>query len=145
MIPITESVQSWLLAAHLIGLFIWLGGLFTSYWLIRLHVHAPADMREKLTLMERSIAMMMDIGATLAIVGGLVMAIRGHYFGVPNGKWLHAKLTIVVLGILPVHGLVRARIGKLSRGQTPTVPAWPWSVLLAAIVAIVILVVRKPF
>jgi putative membrane protein len=135
----------WVLAAHLIGVFLWIGGLFTTYWLLRIHANAPKDVHDKLTLMERSLALMMDIAATLAIGTGLYLAFSIHLFTMPKQGWLHAKIAIVVLGIISVHGLVRAKVGKFSRGQTPNVPQWPWSLLLAALCAIVILVVKKPF
>ncbi len=135
----------WVLAAHLIGVFLWIGGLFTTYWLLRIHASAPKDVHDKLTLMERSLALMMDIAATLAIGTGLYMAISIHLFSMPHSGWFHTKLAIVVLGILPVHGIVRGRIAKFSRGQSASVPQWAWSLLLAALCAIVILVVKKPF
>jgi putative membrane protein len=135
----------WVLAAHLIGVFLWLGGLFTTYWLLRIHVSAPKDVHEKLTLMERSLALMMDIAATLAIGTGLYLAISIHLFSMPHSGWFHAKLAVVLLGILSVHGMVRAKVGKLSRGVQTNVPQWAWSLLLAALCAIVILVVKKPF
>ncbi len=135
----------WVLAAHLIGVFLWIGGLFTTYWLLRIHASAPKDVHDKLTLMERSLALMMDIAATLAIGTGLYMAISIHLFSMPHSGWFHTELAIVVLGILPVHGIVRGRIAKFSRGQSASVPQWAWSLLLAALCAIVILVVKKPF
>ena len=141
----------WLLTGHLIGVFLWVGGLFSTYWLVRLHSQAPKDVHEKLTLMERSLALAMDLAATLAIVCGVWMAVSHggthpttSLFTAPGAGWFHIKLAIVVLGILPVHGIIRARIAKLSRGQTTTIPQWLWSVLLVAIVAIVILVIRGP-
>ena len=142
----------WLLAAHLIGVILWIGGMFATYWLLRIHVQAPKDVHDKLTLMERSLAMVMDLGATLAIGVGLWMAFSHDYthptsslFTTPHSGWFHTKLAIVVLGVLSVHGMVRAKVGKLSRGQTTNVPQWAWSLLLASIVAIVILVFRRPF
>jgi putative membrane protein len=135
----------WVLAAHLIGVFLWIGGLFTTYWLLRIHANAPKDVMDKLTLMERSLALMMDIAATLAIGTGLYLATSIHLFTMPKQGWFHAKLAIVVLGILPVHGIVRGKIAKFSRGESPSVPQWAWSLLLAALCAIVILVVKKPF
>jgi uncharacterized membrane protein len=137
----------WVLAAHLIGVFLWLGGLFSTYWLLRIHAHAPKDVHEKLTLMERSLALMMDIAATLAIGTGLVMALdrTPTLFTTPHSGWFHAKLAVVVLGILPVHGIVRARIARYGRGDLKPVPQWAWSLLLAAICAITILVVKRPF
>ena len=53
----STSVYSWLLAAHLIGVILWIGGLFSTYWLLRIHAQAPKEVHEKLTLMERSLAL----------------------------------------------------------------------------------------
>ena len=144
----SPSVYLWVLPAHLIGLFVWLGGLFTVYWLLRVHASAPKEMHERLTLMERSLALMMDIAAALAIGSGLALALAhpaGNLFGLPKQAWLHAKLAVVVLGVLPVHGMVRARIKKFGQGQISDVPQWQWSLLLVAMVAIIILVERRPF
>jgi uncharacterized membrane protein len=142
-------MHHWLLTGHLIGVILWLGCLFTTYWLLRLHAQAPQDVHEKLTLMERSLALTMDLAATLAIGAGLAMALRHDVrpttlFAAPGAGWFHIKLTVVVLGILPVHGMVRAKIGKFGRGQISSVPHWLWSLLLGAIAAIVILVFRGP-
>ncbi len=138
----TEQTYRWLLSGHLIGLFVWLGGMFAVYWMLRFHSHAPEAAHEKLVLSERGLALMMDIGAALAIGCGLWLAFgqTPTVFGRPNGGWFHIKLTIVVLGILPVHGMLRARIKKFSRGNVSAVPSWQWSLLLGSIAAIVLLV-----
>jgi uncharacterized membrane protein len=103
---------SWLRAGHFIGLFVWIGGMFTVYWMLRLHAHAPKAAHEKLVLAERSIALMMDIGSALAIGTGVAMFFRptGNLLTQPGGGWLHIKLTVVVLGLLSVHGMLRGRI-----------------------------------
>ena len=144
-------MYEWLKAGHIIGDILWLGTMFSVYWLLRLHAQAPRDVLDKLTLMERSLALTMDIAAMLAIGCGLGLAF-GHVgthpttslFAAPGSAWIHIKLTAVVLGILPVHGIVRAKVGKFSRGQHPSVPTWPWTLLLIAIVVIVIVVFRGP-
>ena len=134
----------WVLAAHLIGVFFWIGALMAVYWIQRLHAHAPKDVRDQLTLMERSLALMMDLSAALAIGGGIAMLVHPYnLFALPKMGWLHAKLAVVVLGILPVHGMIRARVKKFSRGENPSVPQWQWSLLLLAIVVITILVTTR--
>jgi len=145
-------MYQWLLAGHLIGVILWIGGLFAVYWMLRIHEAAPADARDKLTLMERSLALTMDLAATLAIGTGLAMALSKEgtphptstLFTAPGAGWFHIKLTVVVLGILSTHGMVRAKVAKFSRGETPKVQQWIWSLLLISIVAIVILVFRGP-
>jgi uncharacterized membrane protein len=147
----SPSIYQWLLTGHLIGVILWMGSLFTVYWFLRLHAQAPRDVLDKLMLMERSLALTMDLAATLAIGAGLVMALSkggthptSNLFAAPGAGWFHIKLTVVVLGILSVHGMVRGKIAKFSRGAISSVPQWMWSLLLLAIVAIVFLVFRGP-
>jgi len=138
--------ESWILTGHVIGFLLWIGGLMSVYWIQRVQSHAPSDARDQLTAMQRSLALMMDLAAALAIGCGIAMIVYPlNLFKLPHMGWLHAKLAVVVLGILPVHGMIRARVKKFSRGENPAVPQWQWSLLLAAIVAIVILVINKPF
>lgn len=136
----------WLRAGHFIGLFVWIGGMFTVYWMLRFHAHAPKEAHEKLVLSERAIALMMEIGSGLAIGTGIAMAfgLTPNAFSRPGGGWFHIKLTIVVLGLLSVHGMLRGRIKKFSEGKISAVPSWQWSVLLASITAIVLLVTQGP-
>jgi len=143
------KIVEWLLAGHVISLFLWVGGLFAIYWMLRLHAHAPTDTHEKLTLMERSIALSADIAATVAIATGLVMALshnRMHptttLFAAKGAGWFHIKLAVVVLGVLPVHGILRGKIKKFGMGKIAPVPQWLWSLFLASITVIVILVFR---
>ena len=141
------KLWSWLLSGHLIGVFVWVGGMFATYWLLRIHAHSPKEMHEKLTLMERSMALMMDLAATLAIGCGVALILfetptnpTGNLLTQKGAGWLHIKLTVVVLGILPVHGMIRARIKKFGQGNISPVPQWQWTLLLASITAIAILV-----
>lgn len=146
-----ERMYGWLLTGHLIGVILWMGSMFSVYWLLRFHAQAPKEVHEKLTLMERSLALAMDLAATLAMGAGLVMAFTkggthptSNLFSAPGAGWFHIKLTVVVLGILSMHGMVRARVAKFARGERPTVPHWMWSLLLVSISAIIILVMRGP-
>ena len=134
----------WVLAAHLIGVFLWIGGLMTIYWIQRLHADAPKDVRDRLTAMERSLALTADIAAAAAIGTGIAMIVQPiNLLSLPDMGWLHAKLAIVVIALLPLHGMMRARVKKFSRGEIPSVPQWQWSLLLIALVSIVILVTTR--
>lgn len=141
------KLWAWLLSGHLIGVFLWIGGMFATYWLLRIHAHSPKEMHEKLTLMERSMALMMDIACTLAIGCGIALILTttpsnpsGNLLTQKPAGWLHIKLAVVVLGVLPVHGMIRAKVKKFSQGNIAPIPNWQWTVLLASITAIAILV-----
>jgi uncharacterized membrane protein len=140
----SPETYAWVKSGHVIGVFLWIGGLFSVYWMLRMHAHAPRDMHEKLTLMERSLALMMDLAATLAIGCGIAMIFgqTPNFLVQPHHGWFHIKLTVVVLGVLSVHGLIRARVGKFSRGKISPVPSWPWTLLLVSVMAIMILLFR---
>ena len=131
----------WVLAAHLIGVFLWIGGLMTIYWIQRLHADVPKDVRDRLTAMERSLALTTDIAAAAAIGTGIAMLVDMQVL--LHQGWMHAKLAVAVLIILPLHGMMRARVKKFSRGEIPAVPQWQWSLLLIALVAIIILVTTQ--
>ncbi len=136
------ETYTWLKAGHLIGLVLWISGLVAVYWLLRFHSHAPKDVHEKLTLQERSMALMADISAALAIGTGIAMIVGGKIFSQPKMGWFHIKLTVVALVILPVHGMLRAKIKKYGMGIMKPVPQWMWTLLLSGIVAVLILVTR---
>jgi len=145
---LSGDTYNWVKAGHLIGVFLWISGMVAVYWFLRLHVHAPKEAHEKLTLMERSLALMMDIAAALAIGLGLVMVfgqdpifLKKPSEYVSRG-WFHIKLLVVVAGLLSMHGMLRVRIKKFGMGQISPVPQWQWTVILASVIAIFILVTR---
>lgn len=140
----SPETYAWVKSGHLIGVLLWIGGLFTVYWLLRMHAHAPKVMHEKFTLMERSLVMMMDLAARFAIGCGiaLIFGQTPNVFAQPHHGWFHIKLAVVVLGVMSVHGMIRARVRKFGRGQVTPVPSWIWTVLLVSVMAIMILVFR---
>jgi uncharacterized membrane protein len=139
-------------AAHVIAIVLWISGLTAIYWLLRFHDHAPKEAREQLTLQERALALATDIACAVAIGTGLAMAIPpapGHatsFFTEHPNMWLHVKLTAIVLMILPVHGMLRARIKRYGLGQIKPVPTWLWTLLLGGVtIAILCVVTRLSF
>jgi uncharacterized membrane protein len=140
-----SSVYSWLKAGHLIGDFLWVGSMFVVYWLMRFHTQAPKEAHEKLILMERSTAMMMDVASALAIGTGVALMFYrsppySSIFSEPHAGWFHIKLTLVVLGMLAMHGMLRAKVKKFSNGLMPNVPQWQWTIILSTVVSILIVV-----
>ncbi|MEO8701906.1 MAG: CopD family protein [Kofleriaceae bacterium] len=138
------KIYDWLKAGHLIGDFLWVGSMFVVYWLLRFHTHAPKEAHEKLILMERSMALMMDLAVTLALGCGIALifyrqAPYSSIFAEPNGGWFHIKLTVVVLGLLSIHGVLRGRIKKFQSGNLKPLHQWQWTVMLSSVVAVLVL------
>src|SRR5207244_11743067 len=108
-------------------------------WLLHVHALVEGAARDALSRTEKSVAMLMDMGATLAIAAGLTLALESTPNAFKTGPWLHIKLTVVVLGILSAHGMVRAKIKKFSRGEVKPLPRWLFTAVLAAVAVIVAL------
>jgi protoporphyrinogen IX oxidase len=139
----SPSIYQWVRAAHLISMVLWIGGLSTLYWFLRLHDQAPKEMREKLTLMERSLALSTEISSLVAIACGLAMALSPINQFTHNGGWLHIKVTVVVVAILSVQGILRGRVKRFARGEIKPVPNWLWTLMLAGVSVAILLAVTK--
>jgi len=140
----SPNTYSLVLAAHLIAVVLWVSGLTTIYWMLRFHDHAPKSDHEKLTLMERAMALSTDIAATVAIGCGIAMTVSPiNLFAAKGNGWLHVKLAAVVLGLLSAHGLLRARIKRYSRGELKPVPTWVWSLMLGGVTISIFAAVTK--
>ncbi len=132
----------WIRIAHIIGDVAWVAGLVSVFALLRAHHGADAASRPGLVSAARAMALLMDLGATLAIGLGLWLAFASPRFptnAFGSGGWFHIKMTLVVLGLLSAHGLMRAKLGKLRRGQPAEVPTWVLPLVLAAAAIIIVL------
>ncbi len=136
----------WIKAFHIVFVTSWFAGLF---YLPRILVNlAMVDSksvaeRERLLLMARKLYRFMGPLMILALGLGLWLWL-GYGIG---GGWMHAKLALVVL-LLGYHPVCGAMIKRFERGENTRSHVWyRWfneaPVLL--LVAVVLLVVVKPF
>jgi putative membrane protein len=135
----------WVKSFHIVFVVAWFAGLF---YLPRLFVyHALSDdtaSRDRFNVMERKLYRgIMDPAMTLTLVTGVWMWL-GWGFG---GGWLHAKLALVA-ALVAYH----IWLGRLARAfaldqntHTHVFYRWINEAPLVLLVAIVILVVVKPF
>lgn len=135
----------WVKSLHIIFMVTWFAGLF---YLPRLFVyHAmseDAPSLERFKVMERKLYYgIMTPGAVLTIVFGLWLWL-GH--GI-SGGWLHAKLALVaVLIAYHVHcGRLLVDFRHDRNRHTHVYYRWFNEIPVAILIAIVILVVVKPF
>ena len=135
----------WLKALHIVFVVSWFAGLF---YLPRLFVyHANAEdtpSRERFKVMERKLYRgIMTPTMVLVLATGLWLWL-GYGF---SGGWLHAKLALVIL--LVAHhfwvGKLRRAFERDDNRRSHVFYRWVNEMPLVLLVAIVVLVVVKPF
>ena len=134
----------WIKSFHIIFVVSWFAGLF---YLPRIFVNLAMETETvanaRLLLMARKLYRFMLIPAVLTVVTGLWLWL-GYGF---SGGWLHAKLTLVVL-VIGYHHASGSLLKKFENGANRRSHTWyRWfnEVPVLLLVAIVILVVVKPF
>ncbi|MNM56550.1 hypothetical protein D3C81_677230 [compost metagenome] len=137
----------WLKAVHIIAVVCWFAGLF---YLPRLFVyHAMSEdqaSRERFCVMERKLyrgIMLPSMLATL-ILGIWMLILNPAWL---SQGWMHAKLTLVVL-LVGYHHACGAMLKRFARGENArghVFYRWFNEVPVLFLIAIVILVVIKPF
>lgn len=136
----------WLKALHIFGVIAWFSGIF---YLPRLFVyHAEVKdqpSHDRFVVMERRLYMMMNVGASLAVVFGLWMVLMAPAY-LQTG-WLRTKLVLVVL-VIGYHHYCKKLMRDFAQGKNRRSARWyrvfnemPALLLLG----IVILATVKPF
>ncbi|WP_442111831.1 protoporphyrinogen oxidase HemJ [Pseudomonas sp. NUPR-001] len=137
----------WIKALHIVSVVCWFAGLF---YLPRLFVyHAQSQDRisqERFVIMERKLyrgIMLPSMIATL-VFGIWLMSLTPGFL---SQGWMHAKLTLVIL-LIGYHHMCGAQLKRFARGEnTRSHVFYRWfnEVPVLILLAIVILVVVKPF
>jgi putative membrane protein len=142
-----SSGYLWIKAFHIVFMTSWFAGLF---YLPRIFVNlamvdGPGAERERLLLMAGKLWRFMQPLMLLAIALGLWLWL-GYGVGAGAG-WMHAKLAIVVL-LLGYHHTCGRLLKRLAAGADTRSHVWyRWfnEVPVLALLAVVVLVVVKPF
>ncbi|AFN76681.1 protoporphyrinogen oxidase HemJ [Stutzerimonas nitrititolerans] len=138
----------WLKALHIVAIVCWFAGLF---YLPRLFVyHAMSEdqlSRERFQTMERKLyrgIMMPSMIATLLFGIGMIAMNPGLF---ATGGWLHAKLALVIV-LIGYHHLCGAQLKRFARDEnnrSHVFYRWFNEFPVLLLLAIVVLVVAKPF
>ncbi len=137
----------WIKALHIVSVVCWFAGLF---YLPRLFVyHAQSQdstSQERFVTMERKLyrgIMLPSMIATL-VFGIWLMSLTPGFL---SQGWMHAKLTLVIL-LIGYHHMCGAQLKRFARGEnTRSHVFYRWfnEVPVLVLLAVVILVVVKPF
>jgi len=132
----------WVRIVHIVGFILWVGGLLSVLALLRAHAEITGAGRDALTRVERGMAGIMDLGATLAIATGFYQAFASPNFptnAFSSGGWLHVKLTLVVLVPFALHGFARRKIRTFRGGNVTPIPGWMIPLVVVAVAGIVVM------
>jgi protoporphyrinogen IX oxidase len=135
----SPTTLQWVKVAHIFGFVLWSSGLLSALFMLRAHAAIESNARAALIPLEKIIGIVMDAGATVAMAAGFALAFGTTPIAFKTGGWLHVKLTLVVLGVLSVHGMLRVKMRKYRNGDVTPLPTWLLPVLLIAIAGIVLL------
>ena len=138
----------WLKALHIIAVVCWFAGLF---YLPRLFVyHAMSEdetSHERFCTMERKLyrGIMGPAMVAVLVFGIWMLVLNPGLFA--SGAWLHVKLTLVALLVGYHHacGSLRKRFARGDNRRSHVFYRWFNEVPVLFLLAIVILVVVKPF
>ena len=138
----------WIKALHIVFIASWFAGLF---YLPRIFVNLAMETEpaavQRLLLMARKLFRFMTMLAVPAVVFGLWLYL-GYGIGRGTGQgWMHAKLALVLVLIGYHHGC-GVLLRKFERGanaRSHTFYRWFNELPVLVLLAIVILVVVKPF
>ena len=134
----------WVKALHMVFVIAWFAGLFyLPRILVNLAMETDATAHARLLLMARKLYRFMTLLAVPALAFGLWLWLG---YGI-SGAWLHVKLALVVVLIGYHHGCGRL-LAKFERGANTHDHTWyRWfnEIPVLILLAVVILVVVKPF
>ena len=136
----------WVKALHIAFMVTWFAGLFYLPRLFIYHVEASTDTeRERFTVMERRLFIIMTIGAILTTVFGLILLWSNPAL-LAQG-WFNLKL-LFLAGLLVYHLRCYRWIQTLTAGRLPTDTRWlRWfnEIPVVFLLGIICLAVVKPF
>ncbi len=142
-----KMLYLWIKALHIVSIVCWFAGLFYLPRLFVYHASSEDEVgKQRFIVMERKLyrgIMGPSMIATLVFGAWLVYLIPGYL----TQGWLHAKLTLVVL-LIGYHHMCGAQVKRFARGEnTRSHVFYRWfnEVPVLFLLAIVILVVVKPF
>jgi putative membrane protein len=138
----------WIKALHIVFIASWFAGLFyLPRIFVNLAMETQPNATERLLLMARKLYRFMTILAIPAIILGIWLWIGYGIGRGPGNGWMHAKLAIVVLLIGYHHacGSILRKFEQARNKRSHTWYRWFNEVPVVLMLAVVILVVVKPF
>ena len=135
----------WLKAIHLIGVVVWVGGLWCLPWILYYQVVSPQS--AAVTGIGRAAMRLVNPAGILVLVSGVSLIIATGAGGLGTGAWMHVKI-VLILVIGAVHGMLSKQRKLCERGESTRSAGHfrlLFGILLVLTIAVVFTVVLKPF
>jgi uncharacterized membrane protein len=140
----SPQAYTWVKAFHQFGFLLWVGSMFALTLVMSAHARAAASARDPFVAAEGAIGRAMELGALFTILAGVAMIVWTPAVISPlRQPYVHIKLTLAVV-LIATHGLVRARMARLGRGQGGALPGWVSGAILLIAASMIWLAVVKP-
>jgi putative membrane protein len=139
----SPTTFEWIRALHIFGVLMWMGTMIGLANILAAHGETDLGSRPAFHKLERRAGVAMDIGATIAMVFGIILLLKMP--GVMKAGYMHAKLGLIVLGILSSHGYLRVKVRKFREGKVVPLPGFLPPLLSLIGLAIIVLAVVQPF
>lgn len=150
MTPFLSDYYLWLKIAHLIATFAWMAGLLYLPRLFAYHamVEPDSEADEVFKKMEHRLLRAVMNPAMLAVfVLGILLIVVTHAGAPGTGGWMHTKILLALI-MAGIQGMMAKYRRVFAQGQNTRSDSFYRNlhrVLIVLMVAIVILVVRRPF
>jgi protoporphyrinogen IX oxidase len=137
----------WIKALHILAIISWMAGMLYLPRLFVYHAEGPSDAMKAKTfaVMEHRLMRAIMLPALLVVwASGIILGIRGGFL---HEGWFHAKFALVIV-MSALHGYfatVRKKLADGTNRHSPRFFRFVNEVPTLLMVAIVILVVLKPF
>lgn len=140
----SHETYLWIKVVHFLGFIVWLSSIFGLANMLRERTAGSGEAHDLLGRLARNAGRAMDAGATLAIVAGVILLIESPAPIRPlEQPYFHVKLTLAVL-LVALHGFLRVRAAKLSRGDARPLGPAPLVVVTLLVLGIVGIVLIGP-
>lgn len=137
-------MTSILLAAHLLGVILWIGGSVTGALVVALA--ADAARRETAAAARRALLFVASPGMVLAWVAGLAVLLPSFTTAYARAGWMHGKLTVALVAS-GLTGFLMGKLRKAASGQAGVAEGALRGVAIAIVVlaaVVVVLVMLRP-
>lgn len=124
-----------------IGFILWVGPLLITARILLLAAdEGEQSQAARIALLAKKTALVADIGAFLAICGGLYLLLRNEGVLLKQ-PFMHIKLTLLVI-LIGLHGFVRVKVKRATQGRA-RFPGAALAVLGVVVLAILVVVIFK--